>query len=55
MNLQRVLGLIPGYAVLTEADRSDVSEKIQALQARIDSQPKTLAWRLRARIGDRVQ
>jgi hypothetical protein len=54
-NLQKVLGLMPGYAVLTGADRSDVMEKIRALQARLDGQPKTLAWRLRARIGDRVQ
>ena len=55
MDLEQVIGLMSACAVLTEADRSDVTHEIQALRAPLDAQLKALVWQLRARIGDRVR
>lgn len=55
MNLDKVRQLAPRYAQL-EADEQDrVAEQVAAALARIESEPKSMAWRLRSRVGDRVQ
>ena len=38
---------------LQPAERERVRERLRALRARIDAEPKTRAWRLRAKIGER--
>ena len=38
---------------LEEQQRQQVGERIDALTARIESEPRSRAWRLRARIGER--
>jgi hypothetical protein len=38
---------------LAAADREMVAERIDALRERIDREPKSRAWKLRARIGER--
>jgi hypothetical protein len=44
----------PGYS-LTADQRRLVDERVQALRDVLESQPKTFAWRMRARVGERVR
>jgi hypothetical protein len=55
MNLDKVLKLSQGYAVLSGEQKVVVDSQVKAALARIDQEPKSLAWRLRARVGDRVK
>lgn len=40
---------------LPEVERSHVHGTIDALRQRIDREPKSIAWRVRAKVGDRVR
>jgi hypothetical protein len=40
---------------LSQADRRLIDNRLQAIWARVDGHPKSLAWRLRARVGDRIK
>ncbi len=51
-NLDKVSGLLLGYGPLVDADRTDVAAKIVKLREAVESAPKNLSWRLRARVGD---
>jgi hypothetical protein len=54
----RNLDRLAGYAAavdLTGAERAQLLGSIAALGAAVDAAPKTLGWRLRARVGERVQ
>src|SRR5574341_970831 len=55
MNLDKVRLLTQDYAQLTGEQKERVSTQVDAVLARIEQEPKTLAWRLRARVGDRVK
>jgi hypothetical protein len=55
MNLGKVGLLAQGYVQLEGVDKARVVEQVQAALARIEAEPKSLAWRLRARVGDRVK
>jgi hypothetical protein len=53
-NLKKVKGAMEGqgYAtVITEADRSSLNVKIDKLLQDIEKEPKSLAWRIRAKVG----
>lgn len=50
-NLKNVQDRLGHYAELTEEDRADVSEKTQKLSAILENEPKTLAWKVRSRVG----
>jgi hypothetical protein len=52
-NLNRIRQLVQDMAKLSEEDETDVSSKISSLLSRIDIEPKTSGWRMRARIGDK--
>ena len=52
-NLKKVEDRLSFYTELTEEDRSDVSRKIEALLTIIESKSKTLAWKLRAKVGSK--
>jgi hypothetical protein len=54
-NLGKVSALALTYRQLDDERRSRVTSQVDALLARLESEPKTLAWRARARIGERVQ
>lgn len=54
-NLKLVDELLDGYQGLSDEDRRVVRERIHQLQKRIDDQPKTLRWRLRSNVGERVK
>ncbi len=54
-NLKKVEDRLKLYQELTEEDRVDVSAKIQKLLGILEKAPKTLAWKLRARVGAKTK
>jgi hypothetical protein len=55
MNLDKVQKLAMGYAQLSDAHKQFVVAQVTAALRRIEAEPKPMAWRLRARVGDRVK
>ncbi|HEY5669235.1 MAG TPA: hypothetical protein VIS10_04505 [Anaerolineales bacterium] len=54
-NLNLLDQMLDQYTGLKDEDRQVVRERIHQLQVRIESQPKTVKWKLRSRIGERVK
>jgi len=54
-NLELLVEKLGRYPSLSDEDRGAVLERIRQLQSRIASQPKTVKWKLRSRIGERVK
>ena len=54
-NLQVVEDFLNHYPQLTEEDREVVRDRIQTLRRYIDEQPKSLRWKIRSLIGDRIK
>ncbi len=50
-NLQKVKSLVSGFSVLSAQDRQVVVSRIDNSLARLDAEPKTSAWRMRAKVG----
>ncbi|HEY8168454.1 MAG TPA: hypothetical protein VIF84_07060 [Candidatus Limnocylindrales bacterium] len=55
INLDKVSTSAAGYPQLHADQRVRVQVAVDALKARLDREPKTLGWRMRARIGERRQ
>lgn len=55
MNLDKVRRLAQGYEQLTAEQKAKIDSQVKTALARLDQEPKSLAWRLRARVGDRVK
>lgn len=55
MNLEKVKQLAQGYSQLTPEQKAKVEAQVDLALARINEVPKPVAWRLRARVGDRVK
>jgi hypothetical protein len=55
MNLDKVRQLSVGYSQLSNEEKARVQDQVAAALARLESEPKSMAWRLRARVGDRVK
>ena len=43
------------YDLLSEGDRQTVRDRIEQVLDRIEAEPKTLKWKMRARIGTPVK
>ena len=43
------------YPQLTDEDRKVVRERIKELKEQIDAAPKTMRWKVRGSIGERVK
>ena len=43
------------YEQLTSEQKEKIDSQVKSALARIDQEPKSLAWRLRSRVGDRVK
>lgn len=54
-NLKRVEDRLAIYPELSTEDQKDVSSKIQTLLKILEEKPKTLAWRLRSRVGAKTK
>ena len=55
INLEKVRTAVQTNQKLSEEDRSDVDAKIAALRTRIDAEPKSRGWKMRAAIGEKRQ
>jgi hypothetical protein len=55
MNLVKVKQLAQGYEQLTSEQKTTVTAQVNDILARLEREPKPLAWRLRDRVGDRVK
>jgi hypothetical protein len=55
MNLDKVRQLAHGYKQLSNEQKDTIDMQIKTALGRIEKEPKSLAWRLRARVGDRVK
>ena len=54
INISNILSALPGYK-LEPSDEELVTKRLQELQARIEDMPKSSRWKMRARIGEKVQ
>ncbi len=54
-NLAKVAALVTTFPQLDDDQRSRVVAATTALKERIDAEPTSMAWRMRARVGDRRQ
>ena len=50
-NLKKIQDRLPSFGELTDEDRADISTKIQTVLKTIEDQPKTMGWKIRARVG----
>ncbi len=55
MNLDKVRKLAQGYEQLKPEQKAHIESQVASAMERIDQEPKSLAWRLRSRVGDRVK
>ncbi len=55
MNLEKVRVIAQGYDQLTPEQKASVNSQVQKAMLRIEQEPKSMAWRLRSRVGDRVK
>ena len=55
MNLNKVKQMAGHYSQLSEDDRAKVVSQVDKALARIEQEPKSRGWKLRARVGDRVK
>lgn len=55
MNLDKVRRLSKGYKQLTEEQKSRVGSQVSDALEHIEREPKSIAWRVRDRVGDRVK
>jgi len=53
-NLRNIKALLPEMEAMTEQERAQVASRIDDLLARIDEEPKSLKWKLRAPVGPRM-
>jgi len=54
INISNILNALPGYK-LEPSDEELVTKRLQELQSRIGDAPKSSRWKMRARIGEKVQ
>jgi hypothetical protein len=55
MNLEKVSALAQGYQVLEPPQKNHVASQVKNALETIEAEPKAVAWRIRARVGDRVK
>jgi hypothetical protein len=55
MNLDKVKRLAQGYGQLSDEQKTKITIQVDDILARLNQEPKPLAWRLRDRVGDRVK
>jgi hypothetical protein len=52
MNLDKVTSYAQTFSAIEEGDKKDVDKKVRFLLDLIEKQPKSLKWKMRARVGD---
>ena len=54
-NLRGVIDLLPAMEALSEEEKGITASRITELLAYIEREPKSLRWKMRARIGPRMR
>jgi hypothetical protein len=54
-NLRKTKEFLRDYKTLTDADRSAVNERVDKINKMIEAAPKTMGWKMRARVGTSVK
>lgn len=54
-NLEKIKSFSRSYTKLTDEDKKDVVAKIERLEQRIEREPKSMKWKMRAKVGDKKQ
>jgi hypothetical protein len=54
INLERLLGGLP-QSGLDDADQRLIAERLAGIAAAVESEPKSVKWKARARVGERVR
>jgi hypothetical protein len=52
-NLGKVQNRLAQYIALSDEDRNDISVKIRELLKRIEDEPKSFSWKMRAKVGSK--
>lgn len=55
MNLEKVKQLAQHFTQLTPEQKTKVESQVNEILARLNKEPKSLAWKIRDRVGDRVK
>jgi hypothetical protein len=55
MNLEKVKQLAQGYPQLKDNEKVHVAGQVDKALSLLDAEPKTMGWKLRARVGDRIK
>jgi hypothetical protein len=55
INLNKVRQLAVAYPQLSNKEKAHLQDQVGAARARLEAEPKSMGWRLRARVGDRVK
>ena len=55
MNLNKVKQLAGQYSQLSDEEQSHIVDQVDRSLERIETEPKSRGWKLRARVGDRVK
>jgi hypothetical protein len=55
MNLEKVTALAASYPQLSDDQRAVAAAAVAGVKGAIDTVPKSFAWRMRDRVGDRRQ
>lgn len=55
MNLEKVRALAHGYPQLTDEQKAKVESQVKDAMTHLEAEPKSMGWKLRARVGDRVK
>jgi NaMN:DMB phosphoribosyltransferase len=53
MNLRKVEQMAASYPDVGDEEKRRVAEQVDAALARIQAEPKSVGWKIRARVGDR--
>jgi hypothetical protein len=55
LNLEKVSALAQGYDVLKSDQKAHVTAQVNSALEQIEAEPKSMGWKLRARVGERVK
>jgi hypothetical protein len=55
MNLNKVKQIADTYPQLSAEDKATIAQQVDKILTRLDAESKSLAWKLRARVGDRIK
>jgi hypothetical protein len=55
INLDKTRRIAEGHERIGTAERTRIAAQVDAIQRAVDAAPKPLAWRMRAKVGDRVK